>query len=30
MQDRRMKLIDEFNEMAKSHGGKLDPIEILP
>ena len=25
-----MKLIDEFNRMAKSHGGKLDPIESCP
>jgi hypothetical protein len=30
MQARRMKLIDEFNKMAKSHGGKLDPIESCP
>lgn len=30
MQDRRMKLISEFNEMAKSHGGKLDPVESCP
>lgn len=25
-----MKLIDEFNKMAKSHGGKLDPITSCP
>lgn len=25
-----MQLISEFNEMAKSHGGKLDPIESCP
>jgi hypothetical protein len=30
MQDRRMKLINEFNEMAKAHGGKLDPVESCP
>jgi hypothetical protein len=30
MQEHRMKLIDEFNQMAKSHGGKLDPIESCP
>jgi hypothetical protein len=30
MQDRRMALISEFNQMAKSHGGKLDPVESCP
>jgi hypothetical protein len=30
MQENRMKLIDEFNAMAKTHGGKLDPIESCP
>ena len=30
MQDKRGKLIDEFNHMAKAHGGKLDPIESCP
>lgn len=30
LQERRMKLIDEFNQMAKSHAGKLDPIESCP
>jgi hypothetical protein len=30
MQEHRMQLIGEFNEMAKSHGGKLDPIESCP
>lgn len=25
-----MKLIGEFNDMAKSHAGKLDPIESCP
>jgi hypothetical protein len=30
MQEHRMQLISEFNEMAKSHGGKLDPIESCP
>jgi hypothetical protein len=30
MQERRMKLIEEFNQMAKSHDGKLDPIESCP
>jgi hypothetical protein len=30
LQEKRGKLIDEFNRMAKAHDGKLDPIESCP
>ncbi len=30
LQDKRGKLIDEFNRMAKAHDGKLDPVESCP
>ena len=30
LQEKRGKLIDEFNRMAKAHDGKLDPIQSCP